>query len=57
MGLANVPWEWDYPLCPENGTIQCALGMGLSNVPWKWQCALGMGLANVPSNNRTKSHS
>ena len=36
MGLANVPWEWDYPLCPENGTIQCALGMGLSNVPWEW---------------------
>ena len=26
MGLANVPWDWDYP----------ALGMGLSNVPWEW---------------------
>ena len=33
MGLANVPWEWDYPMCPGNGTSQCALGMGLSNVP------------------------
>ena len=27
MGLANVPWEWDYPMCP---------GMGLANVPWEW---------------------
>ena len=42
MGLANVPWEWDYPKCPGNKTIQymlasqCALGMGLSNVPWEW---------------------
>ena len=34
MELANVPWEWDYPICPGNGTSQCALGMGLSNVPW-----------------------
>ena len=25
MGLANVPWELDYPMCPENGTIQCVL--------------------------------
>ena len=33
MGLANVPWEWDYPMCPENKTIQCTLGMGLANVP------------------------
>ena len=23
-------------MCPENGTIQCALGMGLANVPWEW---------------------
>ena len=37
MGLANLPWEWDYTMCPGNG-----------NVPWEWQCALGMGLANVP---------
>ena len=44
MKLANVPWEWDYPL-----------GMRLANVPWEWeciQCALGisqvMKLANVP---------
>ena len=45
MGLVNVPWEWDYPMCPGNGTSQCALvngtnqyalGIGLSNVPWKW---------------------
>ena len=44
MGLSNVPWEWDYPMCPlewdypmstGNGTIQCALGMGLPNVPWE----------------------
>ena len=33
--LANVPREWDYPMCHVNGTIQCALGMGLSNVPWE----------------------
>ena len=35
MGLANVPWEWDYPMCPENKTIQCTLGMGLANVLWE----------------------
>ena len=35
MGLAYVPWKWDYPMCPGNGTSQCALGMGLSNVPWE----------------------
>ena len=45
-------------MCPENGTIICALGMGLANLPWEWdyamcpvkgtsQCALGMGLSNV----------
>ena len=34
--LANVPREWDYPMCSGNGTIQCALGMGLANVPWEW---------------------
>ena len=34
--LANLPWEWDYPMCTENGIIQCALGMGQSNVPWEW---------------------
>ena len=33
MRLANVPWEWDYPICPGNESIQCALGMGLANVP------------------------
>ena len=42
MGQANVPWEWDYLMCPwnvypENGTSQCALGMGPNgNVPWEW---------------------
>ena len=35
MGLANVPWEWDWLICPWNGTSKCALGMGLSNVPWE----------------------
>ena len=50
MGLANVPWEWDYPMCPGNET---------SHQPWEWdypmcpgigtnQCALGRGLSNVP---------
>ena len=49
MGLSNVPWEWDYPMCPGNKTIQCTLGMGLANVPGNGtsQCALGMGLANM----------
>ena len=36
MRLANVPWEWDYPICPGNESIQCALGMGLANLPWEW---------------------
>ena len=35
MGLANVPWEWDYPMYPGNGTSQCALGMRLSKVTWE----------------------
>ena len=49
MGLANVPREWDYPMCPGNGTSQCALGMGRSNVPWEWDYPMcpGMGLSNV----------
>ena len=34
--LANVPCKWDYPMCPENGASQCALGIRLSNVPWEW---------------------
>ena len=46
MGLANVPWEGDYPMCPGNGTSQCAQRMGLTNMLCI-QCALGMGLANV----------
>ena len=36
MVLADVPWEWDYPMCTGNGTSQCALGIRLSNVPWEW---------------------
>ena len=36
MGLANVLYEWEYPMCPGNGASQCALGMGLANVPWEW---------------------
>ena len=50
MGLANVPWEWDKPICPWNETSQCAMGMGLSNVPWEWdyQMCPGKELANVP---------
>ena len=36
MGLANVPWEWGYPMCPGNETIQCTLGMGLDNVSREW---------------------
>ena len=36
MGLADVLYEWDYPMCPGNGASQCALGMGLANVPWEW---------------------
>ena len=35
MGLADVPWELDYPMCPGNGTGQSDVGMGLSNVPWE----------------------
>ena len=49
MGLSNVPWKWDYRMCP---------GKELANVPREWdypmchvngtsQCALGMGLSNV----------
>ena len=50
MSVSNVPWELDYPMCPGNGTSQCALGMRLANSPGNGtiQCALGMGLANVP---------
>ena len=35
MRLANVPWEWDYPICPGNGTSLSALGKGLANDPWE----------------------
>ena len=36
MELANVLYEWDYPMCPWNGASHCALGMGIANVPWEW---------------------
>ena len=50
MGLSNVRWEWDYPMCPGNGTSKCALGLGLSNLPWEWDYPMyaGKKLANVP---------
>ena len=50
MGLANVLYEWDFPMCPGNGASQCALGMGLELYTGNGtiQCALGMGLSNVP---------
>ena len=34
MGLSNVPWEWDYQMCP---------GKELPNVPWEWDYAMGTG--------------
>ena len=65
MGLVNVLFEWDYPMCPGNRASQCALGMGLANVPWEWdypmcpgngtsQCAQGMRLSNVPVNRTSQ---
>ena len=44
MGLSNVPWEWDYPMCPgkELANVLCewasqsALGMRPAEVPWEW---------------------
>ena len=36
MELANVLYEWDYPMCPGNGASHFALGMGIANVPWEW---------------------
>ena len=41
MGLANVLYEFDYPMSPGNGASQCALGMGLANVKKR------MGLTNM----------
>ena len=43
MGLANVLYEWDYPMCPGNKTIQCTLGMGLANVTWEWDYPMCTG--------------
>ena len=36
MGLANVLYEWDYPMSSGNEASQCALGMSLAKVPWEW---------------------
>ena len=36
MGLANVPWEGDYPMCLGNATSQCAHRMGLTNMLCEW---------------------
>ena len=43
MGLANVLYELDYPMCRGNGASQCALGMGLVNVPWEWDYPMCTG--------------
>ena len=58
MRPANVPWEWDYPMCPGKLDNQMCPRKELVNVPREWdysmchvngtsQCALGMGLCNV----------
>ena len=43
MGLANVPWEWDYPMCPGNGTSLYALRIRLCNVLWEWDYPMWPG--------------
>ena len=43
MGLANVLYELDYPMCPGNGASQCTLGIGLVNVPWEWDYTMYAG--------------
>ena len=43
MGLANVPWEVDYPMCPGNGTSQCAQIMGLTNMLCEWDYPMCLG--------------
>ena len=43
MGLANVLYEWDYPMSPGNGASQCALGMGLANMPLEWDYPMSPG--------------
>ena len=43
MGLANVLYEWDYPMSPGNEASQCALGMGLAKVPWEWDYPMWPG--------------
>ena len=50
MGLVNVLFEWDHPMCPGNRASQCALGMRPANVPWEWdnQMCPRKELVNVP---------
>ena len=50
MSVSNVLRELDYPMCPGNGTSQCALEKRIANSPGNGtiQCALGLGLTNVP---------
>ena len=60
MGLDNVPWEWDYPMCPGIKTIQCmlasqcALGMRLSNVCWLANVLYEWDYPMCPGNGTTK---
>ena len=43
MRLANVLYEWDYPMGPGNGASQCALRIGLANVPLEWDYPMCTG--------------
>ena len=43
MEQANALCEWDYQMCPVNGTIKCALGMGLANVHWEGDYPMSPG--------------
>ena len=49
MGLANVPWEGDYPMYSGNGTSQCAQRMGLANMLYEWDYTM------CPRNGAVKS--
>ena len=49
MGLANVPWEWDYQMCPgkELANVPRESNYPMFHVNGTSKCALGMGLSNV----------
>ena len=47
MGLANVLYEWDYPMCPGNVASQCALRMRQANVPWEWDYLMCLGNGKI----------